>query len=230
MKKHRAKLILLAILLALVAIYFFVPSVNQGINQAIKILTSQGVEGTIDYIRSYGGYAVAISFFLMILQSIISPIPAFLITLANAAIFGPVGGAILSWTSSMAGAALCFVISRVLGRDVVERITGKGMVQQLDDFFKRFGKHAILVARLLPFMSFDLVSYAAGLTSMGFLGFIIATGLGQLPATVVYSFVGGSLTGGAQMMMIGLLVLFAITVIIYVGRKMYNERQNKKAS
>ncbi len=42
---------------------------------------------------------------------------SFLITLSNAAIFGWVKGAILSWSSAMAGAALCFYIARGLGRD-----------------------------------------------------------------------------------------------------------------
>ena len=47
-------------------------------------------------------------------------------------------------------------------------------------------------------MSFDLVSYAAGLTSMGFWGFFWATGLGQLPATLVYSYVGGNAPPAAR--------------------------------
>ena len=46
-------------------------------------------------------------------------------------------------------------------------------------------------------MSFDLVSYAAGLTSMAFIPFFIATGIGQLPATIISSYVGGMLSGGS---------------------------------
>ncbi len=60
-------------------------------------------------------------------------------------------------------------------------------MDSIDEFFDKYGKYTILVCRLLPFMSFDIVSYAAGLTSMKFMPFFIATGLGQLPATIVYS-------------------------------------------
>lgn len=67
----------------------------------------------------------------------------------------------------------------------------------------------MLIARLLPFVSFDFVSYFAGLTSMSFKGFMIATGIGQLPATIVYSYVGGMLTGGAKMLVTALFILFA---------------------
>ena len=76
-------------------------------------------------------------------------------------------------------------------------------------------------------MSFDIVSYAAGLTSMKFMPFFIATGLGQLPATIVYSYVGGMLTGGAKLFVTGLMILFALTVAIYMFKKIYNDKKNK---
>lgn len=227
MKKYKSKIFLAAILILLASIYAFVPSVNYGINNAIKVLSSMGVDGVIEYIRGYGKYAALVSFMLMILQSIISPIPAFLITLSNAAIFGLVKGAMLSWSSAMVGAALCFYIAKILGRDVVEKITTKTALKSVDDFFARYDKYVILIARLLPFVSFDIVSYAAGLTSMKFWPFFIATGLGQLPATIVYSYVGGTLTGGAKAMMIGLLVLFAFSIAIFIAKNMYNEKHKK---
>ena len=39
---------------------------------------------------------------------------------------------------------------------------------------------------------------------MSFSSFFIATGIGQLPATIVYSYVGGMLTGGAKLFVTGL--------------------------
>ena len=180
-----------------------------------------------EYILSFGVWAPIISFILMILQSIAAPLPAFLITFANAALFGWVKGAILSWSSAMVGAAVCFFIAKYLGRDVVEKLTSKFAIESVDSFFDKYGKHTILIARLLPFISFDLVSYAAGLTSMSFISFFVATGIGQLPATIVYSYVGGMLTGGAKLMMMGILTLTALSVLIYVMKKIYNEKQVK---
>ena len=176
-----------------------------------------------DFVANYGAYAAIVSFFLMILQSVAAPLPAFIITLANANLFGWVKGAVLSWSSAMAGAAICFYIARILGRDTAEKLTSKAGLNSIDKFFERYGTHSILIARLLPFISFDLVSYAAGLTSMKFLPFFVATGLGQLPATIVYSYVGGMLTGGAQMLMTGLLILFALSAVVVMLRQIYKE-------
>ena len=225
MRNKKSKIALMVIFVVCVLIYFFVPSINKGVTKAISTLSSLGVEGVVEYIRGYGAYAVIISFLLMVLQSIIAPIPAFVITLSNAVIFGWIKGAILSWSSAMVGASMCFYISRILGRDVVEKLNSKGALKNIDVFFEKYGNYAVLVARLLPFVSFDLVSYAAGLTSMNFASFFIATGIGQLPATIVYSYVGGTLTGGAKALMMGLLILFSLSIIIFVGKKIYDEKQ-----
>ena len=221
----KSLIVKLGIITLIICIYLYVVPVNRFINQMVFYLSMLDLESLKQYILSFGVWAPIISFILMILQSIAAPLPAFLITFANAALFGWVKGAILSWISSMAGAALCFYIARFLGRDMVEKITGKFAIDSVDDFFEKYGKYTILIARLLPFMSFDLVSYAAGLTSMSFVSFFMATGIGQLPATIIYSYVGGMLTGGAKLMMIGILTLSSITVFIYLLKKVYNEKQ-----
>lgn len=181
-----------------------------------------------DFIDKYGTYAMLVSAALMVFQSIMAPLPAFLITFANANLFGWWQGAILSWSSAMLGAILCFYISRILGRDIVEKLTSKVGLESVDNFFEKYGKHSILIARLLPFISFDIVSYAAGLTSMAFIPFVVATGLGQLPATVIYSYVGGMLTGGVQLLVTGLLILFALSIFIVLIRNIFYSKEAKE--
>lgn len=229
--KHKRKIqriIALIIIGIMLGLYFFVPSIKAKTNEAFSTISKLDTNVVVAYLRSYGKLAAVVSFILMILQSIAAPIPAFLITLSNAAIFGWVKGAILSWSSAMAGAALCFFLARALGRDAVEKLTSRGAMESVDVFFERYGKYAILICRLLPFVSFDFVSYGAGLTNMGFWPFFIATGIGQLPATIVYSYVGGTLTGGAQKLFLGLLTLFALSIMIGIAKKVYNDKQKKK--
>lgn len=187
-------------------------------------LSMLNVDAIKDYILSFGILAPIISFLLMIFQSIAAPLPAFLITFANAALFGWIYGAILSWCSSMAGASLCFFISRFFGRDTIEKITSRYAINSVDQFFQKYGKHTVLIARLLPFMSFDLVSYAAGLTSMNFVMFFIATGIGQLPATLVYSYVGEMLTGSLKFVVTGIMILLALGAAGVLIKKIYQDK------
>ena len=228
-KGNRTGRIILAIIavLCLVA-YFAIPPVHVWVNNVIVMFRTGNFDDMRLFIAKYGKWAMAISALLMIFQSLAAPLPAFFITLTNANLFGWWQGCILSWASSMAGAALCFWIARILGRDVVERICTKGALASVEEFFAKYGKRCILVARLLPFISFDIVSYAAGLTSMDFWGFFLATGVGQMPACIVYSYVGGMLTGGAKKLFIGLMCLFALAIVVVLIKQVYNASQKKK--
>ena len=222
------RIIIIALFLIALAVYFAVPSVHAWVNKVVVMFQTGNFDEMHAFIAKYGKWAMAVSFFLMVFQSIAAPLPAFFITLTNANLFGWWQGCILSWVSSMTGAALCFWIARILGRDVVEKICTKGALASIEEFFARYGKRCILVARLLPFISFDIVSYAAGLTSMDFWGFMLATGVGQLPACIVYSYVGGMLTGGAKKMFIGLMCLFALAIVVVLIKQAYNSSQKKK--
>ncbi|MEO3988938.1 TVP38/TMEM64 family protein [Pseudocitrobacter cyperus] len=223
----RIILILLALLCA--ALWIGVPAVTTFIQQSISAFASLDQHAIERFIDSYGAQAATVSFFLMILQAIIAPLPAFLITFANASLFGAFWGAVLSWSSAMVGATLCFYIARILGRDIVEKLTGKTVLQSMDTFFTRYGQHTILICRLLPFVPFDPISYAAGLTSIRFRHFFLATAIGQLPATLVYSWAGSMLTGGTYWFITGLFILFALSVAVFVAKSLYRERQKRNS-
>ncbi|BBR58546.1 MULTISPECIES: TVP38/TMEM64 family protein [unclassified Klebsiella] len=224
-----ARLLMIAALTALVLAWLWIPGVHAFVRDSLDAFLAVDQQGIERFIRAYGSQAAIVSFLLMIFQAIAAPLPAFLITFANASLFGAFWGGVLSWSSAMAGAALCFYIARIMGRGVVEKLTGKAVLNGVDGFFARYGKHTILICRLLPFVPFDPISYAAGLTSMRFRHFLIATGLGQLPATIVYSWVGSMLTGGTYWFVTGLLILFALTIVIFVAKTFYLERQKRKS-
>ena len=221
--------IIIAVAAAALLAYALVPAVREAAGSVLSMFATGDFSAASAFMAEYGAYAAAVSFLLMVFQSIAAPLPAFLITIANANLFGWWQGAVLSWASSMVGAALCFWIAKALGREAVEKLTSRAGLARIDEFFERHGSQSVLIARLLPFVSFDFVSYFAGLTSMSFRSFIVATGIGQLPATVVYSYVGGMLTGGAQMLMYALLILFALGVLTVIVRQVYAERVKRKA-
>lgn len=210
---RRARLALAVVVAAALAAWLWFPGGRTFLQQSLTALASLDPQQVRGFIAAWGPQAALVSFALMILQAIVAPLPAFLITLANAALFGAFWGGALSWFSAMVGAGLCFCIARALGREVVEKLTGRAVLRSADGYFTRFGPQTILVCRLLPFVPFDPVSYAAGLTSLRFWPFMLATGVGQLPATIVYSWAGSLLTGGTFWLATGLSLLFALAVV-----------------
>lgn len=227
-KRKKSLIFKIGIILILISIYFISEPIQRNLKQAIFIMSNVDVSLVKGYILSFGALAPIVSFLLMILQSVMAPLPAFIITFANAGLFGWIKGAMLSWSSAMAGAVLCFFIAKFYGREAVEKLTSKFALESIDNFFAKYGKYAILIARLLPFISFDIVSYAAGLTSMSFWSFFIATGIGQLPATIIYSYIGGMLTGGVKKFVFGLLILFSLSILIFLLKQVWNDKNIQK--
>ncbi|MCL6570896.1 MAG: TVP38/TMEM64 family protein [Bacillus sp. (in: Bacteria)] len=194
-------------------IYLGQGEIQESINQSIGYLKNADVEGFRDYLLSFGPLAAVVSGLLMVFQSIVAPLPAFVITFANGLLFGWGWGALLSWSSAMVGAILCFYLAKILGRPVVEKIVTAKALKWWDQFFGKYGKHAVFIARLVPIVSFDLVSYAAGVTSISFWQFFLATGLGQLPATILYSYLGQNATNTVQILFFLFTIVIALTVI-----------------
>jgi uncharacterized membrane protein YdjX (TVP38/TMEM64 family) len=126
----------------------------------------------------------------MVLQALVAPVPSFLVTFANGLAFGVFWGWMLSLFGHVLAAAVCFWISRALGREPVEVLVGKTGLQSADRWFARWGMYAVFVGRLVPGVAFDVISYAAGLTRMRFRNFLVATALGIFPQTFLYSYLG----------------------------------------
>ncbi len=213
-------------LLAAAALPLAVPAVREGVGTAVGLLLAGDTEGLRSYLRSFGLWAPVLSALLMVGQAVAAPLPAFVVTLANGLLFGAFWGGLLSWSSAMAGAALCFWLSRAFGRPLAERLAGRTALEAADRFFARHGVQAILAARLLPFVPFDPVSYAAGLTRMSLARFLLATGLGQLPATALYSYAGERASGAARLL---LWVFGATAGIALIGRLVRGRRTPTRA-
>ena len=171
-------------------LYLLSSGFRSEVNQALGLLGRGDIAGLRDYILSFGLWAPVASCFLMVLQALVAPVPSFLITFANGLAFGVFWGWMLSLFGHVLAAAVCFGISRSLGRVPVEVLVGRTGLQSADRWFARWGVYAVFVGRLIPGVAFDVISYAAGLTRMRFRNFIFATTLGIFPQTFLYSYLG----------------------------------------
>ena len=178
-----------SMILALFLAIFF--HIHHHFEKSCVILISGNVDQIIKLIRSWGMAAPVMSVLLMITQAIVAPLPAFLITAANGMIFGNYWGALISWIGALLGALTAFTIARLFETVALDKIVRN---QKTADFIRHAGEkrgfYIILVSRLLPFISFDVISYMAGLSGIRPWAFILGTGLGMLPATIFYSFLG----------------------------------------
>ena len=86
--KRIQQIVVLVLIAAAVASYFLVEPVKTSMDKVFAMFASGDFAVVKDFVESYGPYAMAVSAILMIFQSLMAPLPAFLITFANANLFG----------------------------------------------------------------------------------------------------------------------------------------------
>jgi len=145
------------------------------------------VENLRTIMLSYGHWAVVISIGLMVGQAIIAPLPMNVVTITNSLVFGPVWGSLLSWFSTLLGASLCFLLSKTFGKNFARKVTGVSL-GKAEDFFRKFGLHAMFLVRMMPGIPFDAISYGAPMVGVPFSRFLLATAVGIIPSILTYSY------------------------------------------
>jgi len=86
-----------------------------------------------------------------------------------------------------AGSTLCFSIAKILGRPAVQRLVNQVHLEVADSTLKRYEKYIILLFGFVPVVSFDVISYAAGLTVLTYWEFLPLVCIAQIPSALFYS-------------------------------------------
>lgn len=149
-----------------------------------------------DYVEDFGpaaplvfivGYAVATVAFL----------PGTPLTLLAGLAFGPVMGAIYAVTGATIGLTLAFLVARYAARGLVASwVEENERMKRLDTEVGRQGWRILLITRLVPIFPFNLQNYAYGLTRIRLVTYVLISAICIIPATLVYTFAGGSITSG----------------------------------
>lgn len=161
---------------------------------------------------------------LMVIAILVSPIPSAPIALAAGALYGHTWGTGYIALGAELGALAAFGLARLLGRDALQRWLGSRLPSA------RLGSQDALMAivfisRLLPFISFDVVSYAAGFTTLTWWRFALATLAGILPASFLLAHFGDEMATGEldrilyAVLALGLLTLVPLTVHLVRERR-----------
>ncbi len=209
----RALLIPLMVVLALAAAYL--------------ILDGSGALATLrdprllqDAIAASGWLGPVAIVGLMCAAIVLSPVPSAPIALAAGTVYGHTFGTLYVLTGAELGAIIAFFIARTAGRTAVERWVNPATLRRLQ------GSQGMLMAiifltRLMPFISFDAVSYAAGVTPLAFWRFALATLAGILPASFLLAHFGSELAAGddddvvlaVQLLGLGLLIPLLVALV-----------------
>ncbi len=188
---RRARLTILIIAVALAAAVIF-----QFSDQFASLTAWVDQDRIHALVLKLGAFGPVIIITLMCAAVVFSPLPSAPIALAAGAAYGHYLGAVYVVIGAEAGALIAFALARWLGRDMVRRWVGEKMPGLSKYGSQTLMMWAVFISRLMPFLSFDMVSYAAGLSPLKFWRFALATFAGIIPASFILAHFGGEMANG----------------------------------
>ena len=175
--------------IALLGVWHFAPSV---FSEVRGLMDAERLDLLVAGAGIWGPVVIVT---LMTVAVVASPIPSAPIALAAGAAYGHLWGTVQVVIGAELGALIAFGLARILGHDVLRRVFGDRVDAGL------LGSQTaltatVLASRLMPFVSFDMISYAAGLSKLNSWRFALATLAGIIPASFLLAHFGGEAVSG----------------------------------
>ena len=173
------------------------------------------IDVLISKVRNLGIYGPLLLIGLMALAIVLNPLPSAPIALGAGAIYGHTLGTVYVVAGAELGAILAFMIARWAGYDLTRRFFGEsGSLKGISS--QNTLTTLVFVSRLIPFMSFDLVSYGAGLSPIKPWRFAVATLLGLLPVSFALAHFGAEIGNGDYRTLVGIVLVIGLLTIVPV--------------
>lgn len=159
------------------------------------------------------GAVAPLVFSLMVAFRFLLLLPSFVVLAAGGVLFGALWGAVWGTVGGALGAVLTFFVARSLGRDAVLRRL-RGPQARIDRYLAARGPVWLAAYCAFPATPLTPAFLGAGLTSMRLLPFAVASTLGMLPRTIVYSAVGDSVFELDWRRLAGVLAIVAVALLL----------------
>ncbi|MET7641502.1 TVP38/TMEM64 family protein [Streptomyces sp. NPDC005438] len=140
-------------------------------------------------------------------------VPRPVLNLAAGVLFGATAGTVAALGGTVLGAALSFALVRLLGQDALRPLLRGRWLTRIDRQLSGHGFRSMLVLRLVPGVPFAASNYAAAVSRMPWLPFVLATALGSLPNTAAYAVAGSSATDPMSPVFLGAFACVALPAL-----------------
>jgi uncharacterized membrane protein YdjX (TVP38/TMEM64 family) len=155
-------------------------------------------------------------------EVVVAPIPGLMLYAPGGLVFGPWWGGTLAVIGNTLGAGVACLLARSIGTRWIPKFFDASAISRVQDRLRDRGATLLFLLRLNPLTSTDLLSYAAGFTSIPVWKVMLATGFGMAPLCYVQSWLSDSLFSRFPMLIYPLLIgsLVYIVVVVLIFRKL----------
>ncbi len=178
----------LAIILLFVIIHLIAP---EFLPELFTLLASGDIPRTVEYIRSFGEWAVVFAFLLTLFTNALGFPPAVIFSTANVILFGIVPGIVLSCVAETVGVTIVFVLMRFYFREAAEKAIAKSpFLAKVDQYSGGKGFIIMLIGRMVPYLPSAIMNAVGALSSIRFRDYVLASLVGKFPSTGIEAIIG----------------------------------------
>ncbi|GBF05350.1 DedA-like protein [Deinococcus aerius] len=208
------RVLLLGGTLALLVGVSLTPDVRAFLARGYEALTSSDPAVTRAFVAGLGWAGPLALILGFVLQAVLPVLPALVMIAVTARAYGPLEGFAIVYLGTLLGAAAGYGLGRWVGDALVRLLAGERARGAAHAFAERYGVQGVLLVRLMPVLSADVMNLVAGAAGMGFRPFMLATAAGAFPVTALVVWLSGS----ARRMAWGLGLLSALVALGVVVR------------
>lgn len=195
-----------------------------------QIATSGDMQHTMDYIASFGVWAMVFSFLLDVLINALGFLPSIFVSTANGLLFGIIPGIILSWLAETTGVIISFLLMRTILRSSAEKLIAKSKyLKKADDFSGKNGFKIMLILRAMPYFPSGILTALGAVSKISVRDYALANLIGKFPSTSLEVVIGHDIVN-YQNNMDRLMIVIVLVCIIYGIIWLYHRKidANKK--
>jgi uncharacterized membrane protein YdjX (TVP38/TMEM64 family) len=143
------------------------------------------------------GVVAALVYLAVYVAATVALVPGGVLAMVAGALFGTVHGFGIAFTGAVLGSSAAFLVARQGGRGGVARLMDRraarhevfARIARIDHGLGRRGLALVFLLRLSPFVPYNLLNYALGLTGVRFRDYLLGS-VGMVPGALVYAYVG----------------------------------------
>ncbi len=197
-------------------------------SKTFKLAISGNVNGLVEYLRSFGPWAVLISFLLDVLINAGSVFPSIFLSTANGLIFGLPLGITISWLAETTGVVVSFFLMRFFFRNTAEKIIEKSnSLKAIDEASGKHGLEWMAFARALPYFPSGILTAVGAVSSISARDYIIANLIGKFPSTALEVVIGHDVVNFEENSQRLTILIIVVGVIFFVYKKWFYKRGKK---
>jgi uncharacterized membrane protein YdjX (TVP38/TMEM64 family) len=172
----------------------------------------------LHFFKVHRAYAALIFIGLQALQVVAAPLPGEVTGFVGGMLFGAAGGIAYSTLGLTLGSWLAFVLARIAGRPLVEKIVKPETIGRYDYVMKHKGLFLAFLMFLIPGFPKDILCYLLGLGHMRHRDFLVVSTTGRLLGTVLLTVEGSFFRDkryGAFFSVLGISIGAVLIVMVY---------------